>query len=220
MVSRCGTDPARIEVIPNSVDPRRFSGDRSLKAPEPTVIYVGRLVKEKDPKTLIEGFRLTSDEIPDARFEILGNGRLEGEVRRLIERCDLGEKVKLIPGRSDIRPDLNRAWVFAIASVREASPNVILEAMAMELPVAASRVGGIPELVDHGKTGLLFEPGDASGLAASLIRLLRDEDLRLEMGVKAREMVLEHHSMEKMTRETERVFIEALNEANASRKTE
>jgi glycosyltransferase involved in cell wall biosynthesis len=103
-----------------------------------------------------------------------------------------------------------------MASVREASPNVILEAMAMELPVVASRVGGIPELVEHGTTGLLFEPGDASELAAGLIHLLGDEHLRREMGAKAREKVIAHHTMEKMTRETERVFIEALNEVTAA----
>jgi glycosyltransferase involved in cell wall biosynthesis len=216
MVTRYGVDASRIEVIPNSVDPDHFSGDRTLKASEPTVIYVGRLVKEKDPSTLLEGFKLTSEKIPQARFEIVGNGYLAGEVRQLIGRYALEERVRIIPGRSDIRQDLNRAWVFAMASVREASPNVILEAMAMELPVVASRVGGIPELVEHGTTGLLFEAGDASELAAGLIHLLGDEHLRREMGAKAREKVIAHHTMEKMTRETERVFIEALNEVTAA----
>jgi glycosyltransferase involved in cell wall biosynthesis len=173
-------------------------------------------VKEKDPSTLLEGFRLTSEKVPEARFEIVGNGYLAGEVRQLIGRYALEERVRLIPGRSDIRPDLNRAWVFAMASVREASPNVILEAMAMELPVVASRVGGIPELVEHGTTGLLFEAGDASELAAGLIHLLGDEQQRREMGAKAREKVLAHHTMDKMTKETERVFVEALNEVTAA----
>jgi glycosyltransferase involved in cell wall biosynthesis len=216
MVARYGVDPSRIEVIPNPVDPDHFSSDRTLKASEPTVIYVGRLVKEKDPSTLLEGFRLTSEKVPEARFEIVGNGYLAGEVRQLIGRYALEERVRLIPGRSDIRPDLNRAWVFAMASVREASPNVILEAMAMELPVVASRVGGIPELVEHGTTGLLFEAGDASELAAGLILLLGDEQQRREMGAKAREKVLAHHTMDKMTKETERVFVEALNEVTAA----
>ena len=71
--------------------------------------------------------------------------------------------MRLLPGRRDIRPLLHRAWVFAMTSIREASPNVMLEAMATELPVVGTWVGGIPELIQDGDTGIVVEPSESHG---------------------------------------------------------
>lgn len=213
MVERHGVDPARIVVIPNPVDAEIFSPDHGMKATEPTVLSVGRLVPEKDPLTLVEGFRLTAARVPEARFNIVGDGRMKKDVAAVLHHNSLEQKVSLLPGHADIRPDLRRAWVFVLASVREASPNVILEAMSTELPIVASAVGGIPELVRHGENGFLFEPGDARGLAERLVNLLRDEPLRRRMGEDGRRQVLLNHAMDHMVKETEKVFLEAAHEA-------
>jgi len=213
MIQSYGVDPRRIAVIPNTVNPDFFSPDTSEKAPEPTVLYIGRLVPDKDPLTLVEGFRLTAEHIPEARFNIIGNGHLKKKVEAYIRRHSLQSRIAILPGRPDIRPDLKRAWVFAMASQREASPNVILEAMATELPIVAPRVGGIPELIVDGETGLLFDQSDPRGMAEALTNLLQDESRRLAMGRKGRDKVIADHSMNRMITETQRVFLEAADEA-------
>jgi len=213
MVERHGVDPGRIAVVPNPVDAEIFTPDHGERAAEPTVVSVGRLVREKDPLTLVEGFRLTAGRVRAARFDIVGDGYMKKDVTELIRKYSLEPRVSLLPGHPDIRPDLRRAWVFVLASVREASPNVILEAMATELPIVASAVGGIPELVHHGENGFLFEPGDSGALADQLGNLLTNARLRQRMGENGRRHVMAYHTMDRMVRETEKVFLEAAREA-------
>jgi glycosyltransferase involved in cell wall biosynthesis len=173
---------------------------------------VGRLIKWKDPATLLKGFKIVTEKLPDARLEIVGNGPLKGKLEAISRSFSLESTVRLMPGSEDISYYLKRAWVFAISSIREASPNVILEAMASSLPVVASRVGGIPELVQDGQTGMITEPGDPQGFADALINLLNNEQLRREMGRRARQRVLDRYSVEDMTRQTEKILLEATNE--------
>lgn len=207
-------DPSRIAVVPNAVPADFFIPDNGPKAAEPTVLYVGRLAPEKDLPTLLEGFGLARQRIPNARLNIVGNGKLKSQLELFIHRCSLKSSVQLLPGRQDIRPLLRQAWVFAMTSIREASPNVMLEAMATELPVVGTRVGGIPELVQHGETGIVVEPENVADLADALTRLLNDERLRQSMGRKGRERVLEFHTMERMIDETQQILIEAVEEVS------
>jgi glycosyltransferase involved in cell wall biosynthesis len=209
MVRRFGVAPERVAVIPNFVDTDRFRPEPVAKSPQPTVVFVGRLVAEKDPMNLLEAFRLAAARLPQARFEIVGGGSFQVEMEARIRECSLESNIKLLPATADIRPALRKAWVFTIASVSEASPNVILEAMAAGLPVVATRVGGIPELVEDGTSGLLVEPRNSASLAEALVALLADEDRRRSMGEKGRERVLARHSIQTMVRQTEQVLLEA-----------
>jgi glycosyltransferase involved in cell wall biosynthesis len=214
IVQRHAVPHHRIAVVKNGVNPDFYTADHALKSPTPLVVFVGRLVPDKDPLTLVEGFRLTAERVPEARFELIGDGHLRGRVQSFIERHGLQSRITLVPGQEDIRPHLRRAWVFVMSSVREGSPNVILEAMASELPVVATRVGGIPELVQDRQTGTIFEPGDARGLADRLTELLTSESDRVRMGAKGRARVQESHTIERMVRDTERVLLEAAGEAD------
>ena len=153
MIDRYSVDPDRIAVIPNGVDAAALYPEPDKKAEKPVVLFMGRLVEEKDPMCLVKAFALAAEKHPEAVFEIVGNGRLKKEVTAFIEKNSLESRIRLLAGTPDVRPLLKRAWVFTLASVSEASPNVILEAMAAGLPVAATRVGGIPELVSDGLTG-------------------------------------------------------------------
>ncbi len=207
MVSRHHVAPQRISFIPNGVDTAFFCPRHGQKATEPTVLSVGRLVREKDPLTLLEAFRLTVRSLPDARLDIVGNGYLKGKLEAFIRRHSLESRVRLLPGQEDVRPFLSRAWVFALASVREASPNAVLEAMASGLPVVASRVGGIPELVRDGDTGIMFESAESVALANALTGLLENRSRQRLMGLSGRALVETHFSMEAMVRETERVLM-------------
>ncbi len=210
IADRHGVDPNRIEIVPNAVDPEAYKPEGQGKSPYPLILYVGRLVWEKDPGTLIEAFRITLKNVPDAHLEIVGNGPLKNKMEILLRNYSLEDRVRLVPGSSDIRPHLHKAWLFAMSSVSEASPNVILEAMSSGLPVVATTVGGIPELVLNEKTGLLVPPGSPEAMAAAMIRVITNKNLREDFGSRSRQRVLEHYSIDRMMALTQRVFLEAV----------
>ena len=209
---RAFADPNRVFVVPNAVDPQFFAPNNSQKAAEPTIVYAGRLARVKDPLNLIEAFKLVIQRVPDARLEILGNGSLRQKIENTIRNCSLCSRIELVEGQLDIRPALSRAWVFVMPSRREAAPNAVLEAMSTELPVVGTRVGGLPELIEDGVTGITVEPRNPRALADALITLLENEPLRRSMGKKGREKVLAGYTIDRMIAATQRVMIEALNE--------
>jgi len=209
MVRRFSVNPERIAVIPNGVDPQFFSPTTGQKAFGPTALFVGRLVREKDPLQLLEAFGRVLDVLPKADLEMVGNGPLKKNLQNMIRSRSLESRVKLLPGTADLRPLFSRAWVFVLPSIREASPNVIIEAMAAGLPVVATRVGGIPELVEDGRTGILVRPGDQQGLAEALVDLLKNDRQRREMGTRARQRILACHSLEVMVKQTQGVLLQA-----------
>ena len=197
MTGRFGIEPEQVSVIPNGVDADFFLPDPAAKSPTPLVVCVARLVGEKDFPTLLEAFRLVRAQIPTAQLDIIGSGPLT---------FALPPGTRILPGTEDIRAHLRRAWVFALASQSEASPNVILEAMATGLPVVATRVGGIPELVDAEVTGLLVPPRDPAAFAGALIGLLQDAARRKTMAEAGRQRVLHEFSLPEMVARTEKVF--------------
>ena len=204
-----GVPPGRVTVIPNGVDADFFSPVPAMRDPAPRVLYAGRLVDRKDPRTLIRGFGPVLKEIPEARLDIVGDGPLRAELGRMIRQAGMESRVSLVPGCRDIRPLLRRAWLFAMTPVREASPNAILEAMACGLPVVATRVGGIPELVTDGETGRLVDPGRPDALAGVLKDLLGNPRRCLDMGKAARSRVLARHSLKEMVKRTQQVLLTA-----------
>jgi glycosyltransferase involved in cell wall biosynthesis len=177
-------DAERTLVIPNAVDvaaaPRSSLYDRK----RPLIVAVGRLRAPKDFPTLIGALgRLPRDSFDGL---IVGTGpdrpQLEGEISAL----GLSDRVRLAGERHDIPELLATADVFVLPSRSEGLPVSVLEAMAAGLPVVASRVGGVPELVQDGKTGLLVEPGDPEQLAGALGRLAADRRLRHRLGARGR----------------------------------
>lgn len=212
LVKSLGVDPRRVSHIPNGVDVNALKPAHGSPSP-PLVVSVGRLVEEKDPLTLLESYRLAAAAVPEASFVLIGDGYLRAQAEEFIRDKKLASRIKLLQGTDGVYEHLTRAWVFALASRSESSPNVVIEAMAAGLPVVGTSVGGIPELVDHGKTGLLIEPGNPVRFAEALVSLLKDEPRRTAMGQMAREKVLQRYSIEAMVRETEKVFLEAASEA-------
>jgi glycosyltransferase involved in cell wall biosynthesis len=219
MISRYGVDARKITVIHNGVDTEYFRPSMYRQAPHPTLLFAGRLVKDKDPMTLFEAFTRVVQKIPSAQLDIVGNGPLRKNLITAVRSRSLESRVRIMPGTKDIRPYLKRAWVFALAAFTgEGSPNVIIEAMAAGLPVVATRISGNPELVVDGRTGILTDPGDPEGLSEALISLLSDQEKRQRMGRHAREHVIRHHTVKEMIRQTEKVLFEVLEETE-TRKT-
>lgn len=176
-----GVDPAKVVLCRHGVRLDRF--DATDWRPEPgRVLSVGRLVAKKGFATLIEACGLLAARGVDFRLDIIGDGPLAPTLRDQVAARGLDDRVAFHRARP--QPELvefyRRAAVFALAPAvqadgdRDGVPNVILEAMACGVPVVASAISGIPEVVDHNRTGLLVPPGDTTALAAALERLLGD----------------------------------------------
>jgi len=175
----------------------------------PLVLAVGRLIAQKDHATLLRAFGHVHAERPDARLAILGSGPLEGETRALAAELGLGDAV-LLPGRLDTRDWLERADVFVHTSRWEGFGIVLLEAMLASLPVVATRVSAVPEIVDDGVTGRLLEPGDADGVAGALLDLLAAPEDARALGTAGLERARTEFSVARMTERTLAVYREAL----------
>ena len=145
-------------------------------------------------------------EVPEARLRRVGDGPQEAQLRMLAGTFGLEDRVEFVPGSPDVRDHYAAARIFALASVREGQPNVILEAMSCGLPVCATAVGGIPSLVENGVTGLLSPAGYAEALAASLLRLLADPPLGDSLGRAGRARVERDFSFAAMVGAHEAVF--------------
>ena len=214
-----GVDPARIRVIPNGVDPDRFAGTpdrravrRRLGLPEagPLILTVSNLIHYKGHGTLFEAVPLVTRIHPTARFLLAGDGPIRPEIERRIAGADLAESVRLLGERDDV-PDLLRAADLLVhPSDEEGFPNAILEAMAAGLPVVATRVGGTPELVVDGVTGILVPPRSPADLAAAVSRLLADPGLARRLGTAGRERAVREFPLGRMVERTEALYTEVL----------
>ena len=161
----------------------------------PTVICTARLRAQKGHDVLIRAFAKAREEVPEARLVLLGDGPERGAIERLIGNLDLGTSVELTGTQADVWSWLARADVFALASRYEPLGIAVLEAMGAGLPVVATGVDGIRELVEPGVSGELVAPADVTAMAAQLAALLSDPGRARDYGVAARRFA-ETQSME------------------------
>jgi glycosyltransferase involved in cell wall biosynthesis len=207
LVNRHGVPARRVTVIKNGVDADFFRPGPAGGRPEfPVVLAVARLVPDKDPGTLVRAFRLTATDHPEAQLWLVGDGPLQEPLDRLVQDLGLTARVRFLAARPDLRPLFNRASLLALSSVAEALPNVVLEAMAAGLPVVATRVGGLPEMVTPGRTGWLAPPGDAPALAAAISQLLGSGETRRAFGRAGRRRVQQDFSLTAMARRHQEVL--------------
>lgn len=206
LTGSCGVPEARLTTILNGVDTEYFRPPAAPAAGPPKVLSVARMVPEKDHDTLLAAFQRTAQAHPEAELLLVGEGARRAAVRDLARQLLPEDRVKLLPPREDLRPLLQQASFLVLSSQTEALPNVVLEAMAVGLPVVATRVGGVPELVQSGRTGWLVNPGDAPGLATAMNRALADPEARQAMGQAGRDRAVKHFSLEAMTRQYEEVL--------------
>jgi L-malate glycosyltransferase len=172
----------------------------------PVVGNVAALVPHKGHRHLIEAAHLVVREMPDTRFLILGEGELREQLERQIRDYHL-EKHVLLPGfRTDVIGCIKGFDLFVMSSVTEGLGTSLLDAMACSRASVATRAGGIPELVQAGRTGVLVEPRDHAAMAREIVRLLKDDGLRRQMGEAARTRVAERFTVERMVAETAAVY--------------
>jgi glycosyltransferase involved in cell wall biosynthesis len=211
LIREYGIPEHQITALPNGVDADYFcppgaTGSSSPPRPHPVVLSVARLVPDKDHETLIRAFELVAAQCPDVRLRMVGDGPGREALRQLIDRGPFADRISLSPGRMDLRPLMGQSDIFVLSSHREGLPNVVLEAMASGLPVVATNVGGLPEVVKHGETGWLAPRGDASAMAAAIGHLLCDEGSRIAFGQWGRKRAREEYAIARMVRGHEEVF--------------
>ena len=176
---------ARIVRIYNGIDLQRFHFDSSTRELD-LVFAAGRLVEKKGFRHLIEACRLLRDRGQKFRCRIMGDGPEQAALLAQIQACGLEDRVTLVAAQTQeqLMNELRRATVFVLPCVvgadgdQDALPTVLLEAQAVGLPTISTDLSGIPEIVEHEKTGLLIPPGDPSRLAAALEELLGNASLR------------------------------------------
>jgi glycosyltransferase involved in cell wall biosynthesis len=173
----------------------------------PVVLCIARLVPEKDHETLIAAFARVAARHPEAELWLVGDGPRRRAILRLADRRLPPRRLRLLPGQSAITPLLQQSSLLVLSSIREGLPNVVLEAMAAGLPVVATRVGGLPELVRPGRTGWLVPPRDVPALAAAISHLLSDPETSQAFGRAGREQAVRDFSLANMVRSHEEIFM-------------
>ena len=218
-----GRSPGEMSVIPNGIPLERFTdaGAASVRhhlgiGPDEALVgVVARLEPEKGHRYLVAAVPLVLRECPGVRFAIVGDGSLATELEDSIAALPgrAAERVVLTGRRDDVVAVTAALDVAVLPSLREAQGISLLEAMALGKPVVASAVGGIPEVVAHGREGLLVPPADPARLADAIVTLVRDASLRARLGEAGRRKVAEQYSVQASVRRIEAVYDEELRRA-------
>ena len=197
---------SQYRVIPNGIDVGRFA-DEPRPAPN-RIVTIGRLAPPKRTDLLLRAFAEVRRHRPEAELYI-GDGPDRAQVEALVTELRLRDHVKLLGTRPDVPALLSRAACFVLASDYEGCPLSVIEAMAAAVPVVATGVGGVPELVEDARTGLVVPAGDAAGLANAIGALLADPGLARAMGAAGRLVARSRLSRERMVGELLQLYEEA-----------
>lgn len=201
-----GVSAGQLSCDPNGVDtvifqprPPGAAGLRQalgLEENVPLVGFVGRLSPEKGPEVFVHMALLLRSLCPQAHCVLIGEGAMEAELRRQIRQLGLEGHVQVAGLRHDMPAVYNDLDLLVSTSHSEAMPLAVMEAMASGLPVVATRVGGVPDLVAHGQTGWLVAPGDFADIAARTAALLGDAAQRLRMARLGRQRAVERLNLD------------------------
>jgi len=199
-----------VAVVPYGVDLDRFLPQEHNPRDDLAVGSVGRLAPEKGLKYLLRALAAVAPEQPNVRLLLAGDGPDRRSLERLATQLGLLDRVEFageVP-HEQVPQTLARLDVFAMPSTWEGFGVAALEAAAMELPVVASNIHGIPDVVEDGVTGILVPPKDVAALSRAILRLLRDPDERRRMGRAGREMVAARYSWADNVRQMEVIYDE------------
>jgi len=203
-------------VIYNGIPITRFvssaSQDSTKEEKDVVLLHVGRFAPQKSHFLLVEAFALAVKEYPAMKLWLVGDGPLKPAVKKNIVKMGLERKVLFLGIRDDVPRLLAASDLFVLSSDYEGVPLSVLEAMSAGKPVVATAVGGVPELVEDGITGILVPPRNPEALARGILRLAKDADLRRRMGKAARERALERFDISRTAREYEALYLKLLKE--------
>lgn len=217
--ARIGIPASGIMTLPNGIDTDRFTpsprepGLRAvlgLEADDYVLIVVAALFEMKGHRDLLQAVGLLRDEMPDLRVLLVGDGSYRTSLEALVGELHIDDRVGFLGHRNDI-PDLLRlSDLFVLPSYSEGMPISILEAMASGVPVVATNVGGVGEVITSGITGHLVAPGDPAALAGKIVECHRHPEAMAAMAENARASVVERFSMKTMMARYKALYRELL----------
>lgn len=215
-----GVSEERIFVVPSGINPAKFTNEvrtrehfyEEFHLSRDSVIVgnIAHLADHKGQRYLVEAVPEVLRAYPSAVFFIVGEGKERQALEQLISKLDLQGKVILTGFREDIGYFLRAFDIFALSSHLEGLCTSLLDALLMEIPVVATRTGGIPEIIEDDVTGLLVEVRNPHALAEGIIRLIREPALRDKFAKAGRERVLTRYTSEQMVRGTVAAYEQVL----------
>ena len=211
-----GVEKQKIHLIESGIDLAEFAPiDETVRAEhrnrfnlgkEFIVGMIARLSDVKGPDILVEAMHGVLKHIPNAKLLLVGEGRMEGELRSMVKRLKLDEHVRFFSIVNQTREMLSLFDIFAMPSRQEGLGLSIMEAQATGLPVVATRVGGIPSLIENGKTGILIEPENSGALTEAIIKLFEDKDRLGTIGIAGRKFIQQNYSSDTMVDKTAKLY--------------
>ncbi|MCK4257796.1 MAG: glycosyltransferase family 4 protein [Halanaerobiales bacterium] len=204
--------PKIIQTIHNGVpDPKKLE----LKKPSDLNKISGKLIigaiarfeTTKGINFLIDAYSSIQEKYPSLHLVIVGSGSKETELKNQVNQLNLNDKITFTGYQKNVHDYLHIYDIFVIPSLHEAHPLVLMEGMGHDKPIIATEVGGIPEVIEDGKNGLLVPPSNSNALAKAIQKLLDDPILRKNIGEKARETYNKEFAVERMLEETEKVYL-------------
>jgi len=221
MVQDFATPAENVRVIPRSVDLQKFNLPRPAKTDKKkfTVCMIGRITPLKGHTYFLKAMARVVHQMPSVKIQIIGDApakkqAYKDELLLLTRRLGITEKVEFMGNRRDIPELLSRADCLVLSTVtQEAFGRVIIEAQAAGVPVVATRVGGVTEIIEHGKTGLLVLPKDEQAMADAVLRILNDQALSAGFVTEAKKKIHERYTLAHMADATIAVYKELMHSA-------
>jgi glycosyltransferase involved in cell wall biosynthesis len=207
-----GVQPWRVVTIANGLDFERFAVRKPGPAPRgPRIVTtVANLRPGKGHDVLLKAAARLVRRVPDIRFRFVGDGPRRRDLERQAAALRISSHVEFLGHRTDVPELLRGSDIFVLPSLMEASPNALIEAMAAGVPIVATRVGGIPEAIEHERSGILVPPGDDRALAAGIARLMKRPQIASRLADAARQSAESRFSFDRMVSEFEQLYFDEL----------
>lgn len=208
--------PEKISVVHNGLDAKKyninidideFKRELGLGQESPTVAFIGRLVKFKGTNYFLQAATSIIRSGITVQFLVVGDGPLKSQLMRQTHLLGISEHVHFTGFREDVPQILTAIDILAVPSSWEGLPLVVLEGMHSGKAIVATRVGGIPEAIEDGETGILIPPRDADRLVDAITDLLKHPNRREEMGKKAKQIAAEKFDVDRMVKKYERIYV-------------
>jgi len=212
-IVRKGINKDRLAIIQNGLDPTLRRNNHTMQVPldipRNTRVYavIGRLFPDKGHKYFLEAFTEVHRRYPDTFGLIVGEGPSHDEIKQQVTDCRLDRSVSMCGVRYDMDNVYEHVDYLVIPSLTEGLPYVLLEAMALGIPVVATTVGDIPKLIDDGRTGYLVAPGEVDQLAEKMSLFMEDPVVAEQMAKRAKEIVDNEYSSQRMVQQIEQLYL-------------
>jgi glycosyltransferase involved in cell wall biosynthesis len=214
LIGKCGFPAGKVVSIPTGIDPVFSNVNKNRDArtkygidiDSPVITYVGILRSVKGHEVTFRAVKTVVESMPDAKFLIVGDGPREAALKDYVADLNVSDHVIFSGFVDDIAEIYSFTDVAVLSSWSEGLPQSLLQAMASGVPVVATRVGGVPEVVIHEKTGLLVEAGDHEALAKGVIRILNEHGFASQIAENAKELVQKDHSLDHMIDKIEDLY--------------